>query len=91
MKESIRQRTISTARFILERRTTLRDTAKVFGIGKSTLHTDLTKRLPRIDRALAKEVHDILRYNHDCRHIRGGESTRKKYLQEKEALKGLNH
>ena len=91
MKSTIRQRTLSAARFLLDRRATLRETARVYGIGKSTLHTDLTRRLPHIDPALAREVHAILQYNHDCRHVRGGESTRKKYLREKEARGGLGN
>ncbi len=81
MKETIRQRTLNAANYILEKRATLREAAKIFGIGKSTLHTDLTKRLPRYDAALYRKVTALLQYNHETRHLRGGESTRKKYLQ----------
>jgi len=84
MKESIRIRTLRSAEYILQHRATLRRTASAFGIGKSTVHTDMHERLPRIDRALYRKVQAIMRENHDTRHLRGGESTRRKYLAEKE-------
>lgn len=79
MKANLVERTLRSAEYVVEHHATLRDAARRYGLGKSTVHTDLTKRLPRIDAALAREVHVILQYNHETRHIRGGESTRKKY------------
>jgi len=59
--------------------------AKDFGVSKSTVHKDLTERLPEINATLAKEVKEILDYHKSIRHLRGGEATRKKYkLKRKE-------
>lgn len=80
MRESIRCRTLKCAEYIVDHRATLRQAAKAFGMGKSTVHTDVSVRLPQIDAALYREVHAILVKNHETRHIRGGESTRRKYL-----------
>jgi len=80
MKESIRTRTLQCATYIIEHRATLRQTAKAFGMGKSTVHTDVSVRLPKFDLSLYREVSAILRENHETRHLRGGESTRRKYL-----------
>ena len=55
-------------------------TATKFGVSKSTVHKDLTERLPQIDHHLADEVRDILDINKSERHIRGGMATRQKYL-----------
>ena len=49
-------------------------------VSKSTVHKDLHERLLKIDKEKYKNVEDILKYHIDIRHIRGGESTRKKYL-----------
>ena len=51
------------------------------GYGKSTLHTDVTERLKLIDTDLYKQVRKILNINYNEKHIRGGESTRKKYIE----------
>ena len=59
---------------------TVRKTAIKFGVSKSTVHKDLTERLPQIDHHLAEEVRDILDINKSERHIRGGMATRQKYL-----------
>ncbi len=59
---------------------TLREIAKVFGVSKSTVHKDLKDRLKFIDNALYLEIQKILKYHTDIRHIKGGESTKKKYL-----------
>lgn len=83
MKEAIRERTLKCAEYIVENRATLRQAAKTIGVGKSTVHTDMNKRLPKLDVALYREVCGILKENHDTRHIRGGESTRRKYEKAK--------
>ena len=80
MRDCIRERTIKCAQYIIEHRATLRQTAKVFGIGKSTVHTDMNERLAKLDMVMYREVTQILRDNHETRHIRGGESTRRKYM-----------
>lgn len=79
MREAIVRRTLACAQYIVDHQITLRQAARVFGIGKSTVHTDMTVRLPRLDGALAKDVQEVLARNHAERHLRGGESTRRKY------------
>jgi putative DeoR family transcriptional regulator (stage III sporulation protein D) len=65
--------------YILESSATVRQAAQVFDVSKSTVHKDVTERLPRIDGKLASKVRSILELNKAERHIRGGEATRKKY------------
>ena len=60
---------------------TVRQTADVFGISKSTVHKDVTERLPIINEKLSLEVKHFLETNKAERHIRGGEATRKRYLE----------
>lgn len=78
MEEDLIKRVIAEAEYILENRSTLRATAKESGICKSTVHKDLTVRLPECDAALAEEVRRLLDYNLSVRHIRGGEARRKR-------------
>ena len=64
---------------MIEKKTTVRSTAKVFGISKSTVHKDLTERLPELSPELFKSVKKILEQNKMERHIRGGLATKHKY------------
>jgi len=75
----IKERTIRIGNYLVETRKTVRVIAKEFGVSKSTVHKDLTERLPEINPDLAKQVKDILEYHKSIRHLRGGEATRKKY------------
>ncbi|HHW41876.1 MAG TPA: sporulation transcriptional regulator SpoIIID [Syntrophomonadaceae bacterium] len=79
MQEYIRRRVLEVTDYILESSATVRQTAKVFGVSKSTIHKDVTERLPRINPHLALQVRNILELNKAERHIRGGEATRRKY------------
>ncbi|MBP8820228.1 MAG: sporulation transcriptional regulator SpoIIID [Syntrophomonadaceae bacterium] len=79
MQNYIRKRAVKVAQHILNTSDTVRQTAQVFGISKSTVHKDVAERLPRIDEQLAEEVKSILEKNKAERHIRGGEATRQKY------------
>jgi len=81
MQNYIRKRAVKIARYILQTSNTVRGTAEVFGISKSTVHKDVSERLPRISKELAEEVRNILDRNKAERHLRGGEATRKKYAQ----------
>jgi len=81
MQDYIRQRVLDIARYIIKEGTTVRSTANAFGVSKSTVHKDVTERLPRINEELFLEVKKILENNKAERHIRGGEATRKKYKQ----------
>lgn len=75
----IKERTIKIGRYIVETRKTVRTIAKEFGVSKSTVHKDLTERLPEINPELASEVKKILEYHKSVRHLRGGEATKVKY------------
>ena len=79
MKDYIEERAIDIANYIIENNATVRQTAKQFGISKSTVHKDLTERLLQIIPALAKEARKVLDVNKQERHIRGGLATREKY------------
>ena len=70
------------AKYILEKNTTVRQTAKTFGVSKSTIHKDVTERLKEINPSLAKEVKNVLDKNKSERHIRGGLATKVKYEKE---------
>ena len=65
--------------YIVESGATVRATAKVFKISKSTVHKDVTERLKTEDPVLYKEVKKVLEKNKQDRHIRGGLATREKY------------
>ncbi|QDR82104.1 sporulation transcriptional regulator SpoIIID [Sporomusa termitida] len=84
MKEYIRKRVLDICNHIMETKHTVRQTATVFGVSKSTVHKDMIERLPEINKRLAAKVKNILELNKAERHIRGGEATRKKYKEEKE-------
>lgn len=60
----------------------MRSAAKKFGISKSTVHKDLSERLPLYNRALWLQVKEVLEENKAQRHIRGGMATRRKYKGE---------
>ncbi len=72
-------RTKEIAEYMITNNATIRKTAKVFGLAKSTVHYDLTKRLPKIDSVLYEEVRYILNINFQEKNIRGGISTKNKY------------
>ena len=74
-------RCIELGEYIIETKATVRQAAEVFNISKSTVHTDVTKRLSKISPALAKEVDKVLQENKAQRHIRGGLATKEKYLK----------
>lgn len=82
MLTNIDERVRDVASYILENRTTVRAAAKEFGISKSTVHKDLTERLPRLDPAVFHQIRALLDLNKAERHIRGGLATRRKYKGE---------
>ncbi len=81
--EEMTTRAREEARYISETGCTLRACAAVFGVGKSTVHTDVTKRLKDVDPVLYAQVEQVLGANLADRHLRGGRSTKLKYLREK--------
>ena len=82
MKDYIEERAIQIANYIIENNATVRQTAKEFGISKSTVHKDVTDRLSQLNPALAAEARKVLDVNKSERHIRGGLATREKYLHQ---------
>lgn len=86
MQNDIKKRVVKEAEYIVLTGATVRETAKIFCWGKSTVHKDVTERLFYIDKRLYKKVQKILRTNLEERHIRGGEATKKKYLRMRNLL-----
>ena len=82
MTDHIGERACQLAVYMIENRATVRAAAKKFGISKSTVHKDLSQRLPQYNQALYEQVKVILDTNKAQRHIRGGIATRKKYKGE---------
>ena len=83
MKDHIEERAVAVANFIVSSNSTVRETAKRFGISKSTVHKDITDRVEKLDPDLARSVRKVLEVNKAERHIRGGLATREKYLRRK--------
>ena len=80
-----KQRCIMLGNYIVEHNSTVRETATVFGVSKSTVHKDITEKLKRADKELWQKVRKILEKNKQERHLRGGQATKKKY-EEKRTL-----
>ena len=83
MEKYISDRVINEANYIVTTNKTIREVADVFGVSKSTVHNDIRKRLFIVDKKLYDKVSSVLKYHIDIKHIRGGESTKRKYLVEK--------
>ena len=82
LKEYIEERAMEIAYYIIENNATVRQTAKAFGISKSTVHKDVAERLSQINPALATQARKVLDMNKSERHIRGGLATKQKYLHQ---------
>ena len=79
MKGIVEERAVELGAYIVENKTTVRDAAKKFGVSKSTVHTDVSRRLRKLNPVLYHEVRNVLDVNKAQRHIRGGIATREKY------------
>ncbi|SMB89514.1 putative DeoR family transcriptional regulator, stage III sporulation protein D [Thermanaeromonas toyohensis ToBE] len=84
MQDHIRERVLKIAAYLVQHNCTVRQAAIVFRVSKSTVHKDVTERLPRLNEDLAGKVRQVLDQNKAERHLRGGEATRKKYQEKKE-------
>lgn len=82
MKSYIEERAVEIANYIIQNNATVRQTAKKYGISKSTVHKDCTERLTQVNPALAAQVRRVLDVNKSERHIRGGLATREKYMHQ---------
>lgn len=78
----IQDRVLEAAGHILKTGATVRVCAKKFGVSKTTIHKDMRERLPKIDRAMARQVDKVLKKNLEERHIRGGMATKARYARE---------
>ena len=78
----MKQRAVKLAVYMIETGATVRSAASAFGVSKSTVHKDLTQRLPVYDYALYLKVRQVLNKNKEERHLRGGMATRRKYRGE---------
>ena len=85
MRETAIERAIMLGQHIIETKNTVRKTASLFGVSKSTVHKDVTERLQKINPVLYREVGNILKQNKEERHLRGGEATKQKYQNIKKA------
>ncbi len=82
IRTEIEDRAYRLAVYMIENGGTVRAAAARYGVSKSTVHKDLTRRLPEIDPALYRQVKEILERNKAERHLRGGAATRRKYKGE---------
>ena len=83
MYYDVDMRVLKEADFVIAHSATVRATAAYFGVGKSTVHYDMTRRLPFLDEERARKVKNVLFINLSERHIRGGIATRIKYARGK--------
>ena len=82
MKQNLDKRACELAVYMIETGATVRSAARHFGISKSTVHKELTQRLPACNPKLFFQVRSILDLNKQERHIRGGLATQRKYKQQ---------
>lgn len=81
MDKYIVSRVLEEALYMLENKSTVREIADIYNVSKSTVHKDLQERLQEINVELHNEVDKIFKEHIEVRHIRGGESTKQKYLK----------
>ena len=81
MKGLPEERAVVLAEYIVEHEATVRQTARVFHISKSTVHKDVAERLRNISPGLYAQAQAVLQQNKAQRHIRGGLATREKYAR----------
>ncbi|MBQ5994785.1 MAG: sporulation transcriptional regulator SpoIIID [Clostridia bacterium] len=80
---TVSDRAVTLGRYIVDNNATVRQAAGQYGISKSTVHMDVTRRLQKINPSLFRQVRRVLDVNKSERHIRGGNATREKYKKDK--------
>lgn len=81
MNLPITERVLNEADYMIKTGKTIREIASYFKMSKSTVHKDLHERLKKIDKTRGDKVEEILNYHTKIRHVRGGESTKNKYMK----------
>lgn len=89
MHEYMELRILQTAEYIITKKATIREAAKVFHVSKSTVHKDMGSRLQKVNRSLYTDVRRVLEQNKSERHIRGGLATREKYVSIGRKMKSI--
>lgn len=84
MQSNADERAIALAEYIVSNSATVRTAAKANAVSKSTVHSDVTVRLKRLDGELYRRVRQVLDKNKRERHLRGGLATREKYIKSKQ-------
>lgn len=79
MNANIVSRVLKEAEYMIKTDKTIRQLAIEFNVSKSTVHKDLHERLAYINYNIFEQIDSILKNHNDIRHIKGGESTKKKY------------
>ena len=79
MHDTLERRACELAVYMIETGATVRRAAQHFGISKSTVHKDLSQRLPQYNKRLYEQVRQVLDLNKQERHLRGGMATQRKY------------
>ncbi len=79
MNKDIQKRVLNEANHVLNTKETIRKTADRFNVSKSTVYTDLSERLKKIDNNLMNEINNIFKDHDRVKHLRGGEVTKQKY------------
>ena len=77
--KELKERTLNGALYIIERRTTIRDTATYLNVSKSCVYNDFKTNLKELDSSLYHDVMNLLKYNKAVRHLRGGQATQRKF------------
>ncbi len=81
LKDIAIERAMALGEYIAENNATVRETARVYRVSKSTVHKDVTERLAVFSPVLAARVKEVLEKNKSERHMRGGEATKRKYSE----------
>lgn len=78
MKDYVEERVREVGEYILSTGSTIRKTAKKFGVCKTTIHKDV-ERLNELNPLMAEEVNAVLQNHFAIKHIHGGLATKQKY------------
>ena len=91
LKDYIAERVILLAQYVIDTKATVRQTAKKFGVSKSTVHKDISERLPTLNKNLAAMAKQVLDNNKSERHIRGGIATKNKYASKQKLKQNIQY